>query len=181
MCIKSSCRSAFEDYPIDQPLNSRRPRFSVGARAAARRCAEKLSPLRFRRYNEGDDEDGWGTGLATMIIQVKEENGVTVYRLEGRIDHDGATQLDAALREKLGAEKPQIVVDMSQVPYINSAALRVLADITSQCRARGGDLKLAALSPQVRRVLQIVGFDQFTAVYETVAEAVRSFSEASGA
>ena len=111
-----------------------------------------------------------------MIVHVREENGVTIYRIEGRIDNDGAVQLDATLREGLNAGKHRMVVEMSQVPYINSAALRALADITTQSREHGGDLKLAALSPQVRRVLQIVGFDQFAAVYETVAEAVAGFS-----
>ena len=113
-----------------------------------------------------------------MIVHVQEENAITVYRIEGRIDNDGAAQLDAALREGLNAGKYRMVVEMAQVPYINSAALRALADITTQAREHSGDLKLAALSPQVRRVLQIVGFDQFAAIYETVPEAVASFAAA---
>ncbi len=112
-----------------------------------------------------------------MIVHVQETNGITVYRIEGRIDNDGAVQLDAALREGLAAGRHRMVVEMSQVPYINSAALRTLADITAQNREHDGDLKLAALSSQVRRVLQIVGFDQFAAVYETVEAAVASFAE----
>ncbi len=113
-----------------------------------------------------------------MIIHTREENGVVVYRLEGRLDNDGATQLDAALREGLRNGRYRVVVEMAQVPYINSAALRTLAEITSQNREHGGDLKLAALSPQVRRVLQIVGFDQFAAIYASCEEAVASFSTA---
>ncbi len=113
-----------------------------------------------------------------MIVHAREENGVTIYRVEGRIDNDGAVQLDATLREGLTDGKYRAVVEMAQVPYINSAALRTLADITAQNREHGGDLKLAALSPQVRRVLQIVGFDQFAAIYETVEEAIASFSAA---
>ena len=111
-----------------------------------------------------------------MVVHVREENGVTIYRIEGRIDSDGAIRLEAALRKGLSAGKHRMVVDMAQVPYINSAALRALADITSQNREHGGDLKLAALSPQVLRVLQIVGFDQFAAIYDTVSEAIAGFS-----
>jgi anti-sigma B factor antagonist len=110
-----------------------------------------------------------------MKISQRSENGITVFVLEGRIDSEGAIQLDDALRGAYEAKDFKMVLDMANVQYMNSAALRTLADIISKNREKGGDLKLAALQPKVRRVLQIVGFDKFSSVHETLQAALADF------
>ncbi|MBN2303951.1 MAG: STAS domain-containing protein [Anaerolineae bacterium] len=110
-----------------------------------------------------------------MNIIEREENGVLIFTVEGRIDSNGAVELDEALQTAVREGNHKMVLDMVQVQYINSAALRTLADIITQNRAQGGDLKLAALTPKVKRVLQIVGFDQFSDIHDTVAEALAGF------
>lgn len=110
-----------------------------------------------------------------MTITEREENGIIVYVIEGRVDSAGAVELDETLQEAVSKGHYKLVLDMSQVQYINSAALRTLADIITQTRAKDGDLKLAALTPKVKRVLQIVGFDRFSAMPESVADALASF------
>ena len=47
--------------------------------------------------------------------------------------------------------------------------------IISRTRANQGDLRLAALPPKVRRVLQIVGFDRYSAIFDTAEEALQDF------
>jgi anti-sigma B factor antagonist len=68
-----------------------------------------------------------------------------------------------------------MILDMSQVRYINSAGLRTLADILTQNKANNGDLKLINLNPKVQRVFQIIGFDKFFTIYPTVEDALASF------
>jgi anti-sigma B factor antagonist len=110
-----------------------------------------------------------------MKITEREENGIVVYVLEGRIDSEGAATLDQTLRAGFESGTHKMVLDLTRVPYINSAALRTLADITSRNREKGGDLRLAALDIKVKRVLQIVGFDQFSTFYDTVEDALANF------
>jgi len=110
-----------------------------------------------------------------MEISEREEKGITVFVIDGRIDSEGATRLDDTLRRAVNGGKFKMVMDMTAVHYINSAALRTLADIITQNRAKGGDLRLAALPPKVRRVLQIVGVDRFSAIFDSVDEAVKAF------
>ena len=47
--------------------------------------------------------------------------------------------------------------------------------VITKNRAEGGDLRLAALPPKVKRVLQIVGFDKFSAIYDTLEESLENF------
>jgi anti-anti-sigma factor len=111
-----------------------------------------------------------------MKISQRYEKDVTIFALEGRVDSEGAIQLDETLRAAVEAGETKIVLDMSEVQYMNSAALRTLADIITKTRDKNGDMKLAALQPKVRRVLQIVGFDRFSSVHETLESALAAFA-----
>jgi anti-anti-sigma factor len=110
-----------------------------------------------------------------MNITEREQKGTTIFTLEGRVDSEGAVDLDMVLQAATAEGKTQLVLDMSQVRYINSAGLRTLADILTQCKASEGDLKLVDLNPKVQRVLQIIGFDKFFSIYPAVDEAVADF------
>lgn len=110
-----------------------------------------------------------------MDIQQKDLNDVTVFTVKGRVDSEGAVDLDLALRTATTEGKHKMVLELSDVRYMNSSGLRTLADILTQNRADGGDLKLAAMNPKVLRVLQIIGFEKFFNIYPTIDAAVKSY------
>jgi anti-sigma B factor antagonist len=110
-----------------------------------------------------------------MHIHERGENGVAVFVLDGRIDTQGAVDLDLALQSAVAEGQHQLVLDMATVRYIGSAGLRTLADVLTTSKKAGGDLKLAAVNPKVMRVLRIIGFDKFFSIYDTTEAAVASF------
>lgn len=110
-----------------------------------------------------------------MKITTREDKGITIFSLEGRVDSEGAVQLDDVLQSSLDNNNFRLVLEMSQVQYINSAALRTLADVITRSQEQHGDLKLVALQPKVKRVLQIVGFDKFSSIYDTIESAIADF------
>jgi anti-anti-sigma factor len=110
-----------------------------------------------------------------MNITERVEHGIIVFMLEGRIDTEGAVDMDLALQAAVSGGQHSMVLDMSQVRYIGSAGLRTLADVLTKNKEAGGDLKLAALNPKVMRVIQIIGFDKFFSIYDTPEAAVADF------
>ena len=110
-----------------------------------------------------------------QISSQSNDNGVTIFNLEGRVDSNGAGQMDDALQSALTDGHFKIVLEMSRVSYINSAGLRTLADVLTQCRNQGGSLKLVALSTKVERVFKIIGFDKFFDIYESIESASADF------
>ncbi len=110
-----------------------------------------------------------------MSITERHENGITIFDIDGRVDSEGAVDLDLALQTAVSEEKYKLVLNMANVRYINSSGLRTLADILTQSKENDGDLKLAALDPKVKRVLEIVGFDNFFSIHDNTADAVASF------
>jgi len=71
-----------------------------------------------------------------MQITERHENGIIVFALEGRIDTQGAIDLADALEAAVDSGHYRLVCDMTNVAYINSAALRTLA--WPRCRPRSG-------------------------------------------
>jgi anti-sigma B factor antagonist len=113
-----------------------------------------------------------------MKITEREHNGITVFTLEGRIDTEGAAEMDQTLQAATSDGKHKMVLQMAEVTYISSAGLRTLADVVSRNREQGGDLKLVGLTPKVMRVLRIIGFDRFFAVHEHLEGALTEFQAA---
>ncbi len=110
-----------------------------------------------------------------MNISERNEKGVSVFTLSGRIDTQGSVDLDAALQAAVAEGKHKMALDMAAVAYISSAGLRTLADILTKNREAGGDLKLVALNPKVLRVFRIIGFDKFFSIYDTLEAASAEF------
>ena len=110
-----------------------------------------------------------------MDITQREEKGVVVFSLNGRIDNDGATKMEQTLQSASEAGKSKMVLDLSTVQYINSAGLRVLAEFLTINREKGGELYLSAVNSRVKRVFQIVGFDNFFKMFDSTVDAANAF------
>ena len=110
-----------------------------------------------------------------MNIMEREEKGVTVFVVDGRVDTQGAVAMDKALQASVAQGKYKLVMDMTDVTYISSAALRSLADILTKNKKAGGDLKLVALSSKILRVFRIIGFDKYFSIYDTVEAAQAAY------
>lgn len=107
-----------------------------------------------------------------LTIDSWEKNGKQVFVIDGRVDTDGAVQLESRLSQAVKQGHHNLVLDLTETNYLNSAGLRILADILTQCRDQSGDVLIAAPNIKVMRVLEIIGFDKFFTVYSTVDEAV---------
>ena len=83
----------------------------------------------------------------------------TLISLRGELDLSNADALRTSLRTVSGPA----VVDLSDVTYLDSAALYELAAL----RRRVGSVVLVVSSPQIRRTLEIVGFPKVFRVVET--------------
>ena len=92
------------------------------------------------------------------------------------LDTQAAADVDRALQAAVSQGKHKMVVDMSEVPYISSAGLRVLAAVLVRNREEGGDLKLAALNERVMRVFRIIGFDILMSIHDTPEAAIADYS-----
>ncbi len=111
-----------------------------------------------------------------MDIATVDLKRCTLVRLGGRIDGSVAPELGTNLRTLMDSGRYKIVVNMATVSYASSAALRELISAwKSSRRWNRGDLRLAEVSPNIDKVLDLTGLKTQFMIYATEAEAVGSF------
>src|SRR5439155_21859142 len=82
-----------------------------------------------------------------------------------------AEQVRSALAEVLAEAPERVVVDLSEVEFIDSTALGVLIEARTKLENRRGFL-LASPALETRRALEISGLDRHFSVHDTVPEAL---------
>jgi anti-sigma B factor antagonist len=110
----------------------------------------------------------------------KEVNGVTVVEVAGRITlGEESNQLRTLLKDILSRGKTRMVLDLAEVSYIDSAGLGTLVAGYTSAQNQGANLKLANLTKRFREQLNITKLVTVFDVYDSVADAVKSFESAS--
>jgi anti-anti-sigma factor len=94
-----------------------------------------------------------------MRIDVAPEGAATVLRLGGRVDREWADHLSITLEGLLRTGVRSLVIDLSSVTYISTAATGVLARRQQELVALRGDLQLRSISPALREMLATAGWD----------------------
>ncbi len=111
-----------------------------------------------------------------MQITHKQLSRVDLVAVHGRVDANTAPQLQDTLRSIFDERRFRVVLDLSEMSYMSSAGLKVLlAALKEAKRWNRGDLRLAALQPQVHDTLNLVGLLQLFRIYPSTVEAVGSF------
>ncbi|MBA2433452.1 MAG: STAS domain-containing protein [Chthoniobacterales bacterium] len=104
-----------------------------------------------------------------MMPQTEHPN---VLPLEGEIDLHVSPGIAASLQEMVKAKPPQLVVDLSRVPYIDSSGLAVLIEAMQNVAAYGGKFALAGLQESVRPIFEIARLDQVFRIFPDVDAAL---------
>jgi anti-sigma B factor antagonist len=78
-------------------------------------------------------------------------------RVSGELDLQAAPALKQALITVIGEGHLDVVVDMTDVTFLDSTALGVLAGRYRELRARGGSIAVICNNPNVLETLEIAG------------------------
>jgi anti-sigma B factor antagonist len=120
--------------------------------------------------------------MFSIDVNTVERHDHAVVRLCGELDAAGAAGVTAVLAGVV-ARCPDIIVDLTDLEFIDCGGLRALAEARDQARRTGGGLLLAAPQQLVLRVLTLTGLADFFSIHASVelAEAVRPRSRDPGA
>ncbi|MGH9523953.1 MAG: STAS domain-containing protein [Terriglobales bacterium] len=101
---------------------------------------------------------------------------VFVKRIPERLNNREAKAFLREMEKVVNSDRPQLVFDCSTVKQIDAAGVEMLLHCLSRAVRHDGDLKLAAVSPQMEIVLQMTRTDRLFEIYDTATDAVLSFS-----
>ena len=105
-------------------------------------------------------------------LDIDVDDDAAVIRLSGRLTMVNAAALRSTVTEALDAGRRRLVLDLSGCEFMDSSGLGAVIGGLKTARQAGGDLRIAALTPQVATVLQLTNLDRVLRPYDSVAEAL---------
>jgi anti-sigma B factor antagonist len=96
----------------------------------------------------------------------------TVVRISGEVDVHSASHLQSGLLSVFDAGSPAVILDLSQLLFIDSTGLGALVASLNVAMEREVDFLLAEPSDRVVRLLEITGLDHVFTVYRRVEDAL---------
>lgn len=109
-----------------------------------------------------------------VVKDVTQHDQGLVVSLTGEIDYNQSHKLLAALNEQVEKRPSRLVIDLSEVDYMDSSGLGTLVKIFQQVNAYKGKMALVAMNDRVRNAFEITRLDKFFAIHDSVDEALNA-------
>lgn len=113
-----------------------------------------------------------------MIYTTRDDAGVTILELSGEIDVGQAPDLRELLIKLLEQNAGRLLVDMSDVVYIDSAGLSVLIAANRRAQSLGGNFALSNPQKPVQQVFRLTRMNKVFQIYTSVTEGVSALGTA---
>ena len=113
----------------------------------------------------------------SVKLNTRQVGEVTVLDLAGRITlGEGSSTLRDALKDVVAKGQKKILLNLSEVSYIDSSGIGELVSAFTTVTNLGGQLKLNGLNKRVKDLLQITKLYTVFEVYDEESTAMRSFT-----
>ena len=112
--------------------------------------------------------------METLRIEtsLRHHDDIPVLDVVGEIDIYTTPQFKDAVSAAIDENKPAIVINMTQVTYMDSSGFGTLLSATKRLRPLDGALYLSGCNEAIQRMLQITRLNTIFGVYTTEDEAV---------
>ena len=102
-----------------------------------------------------------------MDIKIKSQDEITVVELAGDIDAKTAPTVQEKV-VPLAEPGSKMLLDLTQVPYMSSAGLRMLLSLYRRASTTEGKVVLVGLSEDIKDTMSVTGFLDFFLTAETL-------------
>jgi len=107
-----------------------------------------------------------------LQIRTTSRDGAVVVSPVGEIDMSTSPQLRVALLQALQTTPSALVVNLSQVPSVDSSGVATFIEALRESQGRKIPFTLCSLAPRVRAVLEIARLDRVFAIADDVDQAL---------
>lgn len=110
--------------------------------------------------------------IPSIGLRVRNHDGVPVASLQGEIDIANAAEVHEQLLALLSDRPPGLIVDLSDVTYLDSRGVHVMIEIAERMLVRHQHLRIVAPdATMVRRILLLTHLDAIVPLDQTVDDA----------
>lgn len=107
-----------------------------------------------------------------MRMQVSQIDEAVILRISGDLDSDANPILKEHLKDLVDNVRKGLLIDMTEVKYINSAALGTFIQAYRLLGERNIPMKFFGMTRKVKSIFLITKLDGVLEIYESEAEAI---------
>jgi len=111
-----------------------------------------------------------------MKVKTQDYNDVAVVELQGELDGDFIELFRNTITDIIATRKSGVVLDMSDVGFIDSQGLEQLLWAKDYCNENNCQLRLAGLDENCAKILEVTRLENEFDRYAELSEAVKSFA-----
>ena len=109
-----------------------------------------------------------------ILPTARQDGDALLASVRGEVDLHNSPELRSVLLDLLNRLKPRrLVLNLSEVPYMDSSAIAVLVESLQRLKRAGGRVFLTGLQPRVKGLLEIARLDQIFIITTDEAEALK--------
>ena len=112
-----------------------------------------------------------------MRIEFLIEGDIAIVRLEGRFTAGSDAEFVRVKEGLAGSGNAKVIVDCTDVAYLDSTALNFLVGLYTTAQHAGGRFGLCGTNSRMREVLRITHLDEILPIYATKASAVEALMQ----
>ncbi len=110
------------------------------------------------------------------MLQHERIGDATVVSIRTELDANTAQRAKEALDRLIAGGETRLLVDLSNLDYIDSAGLSVLVSILKGARARGGDVRLFGVNDSIKMIFDLTRLSRVFRIFPDREEALSSFA-----
>lgn len=111
-----------------------------------------------------------------MQLNIMEQGEVVKIEIqEERMDAHNSSDLKEQMLQLFDEGKCNLIIDLSEVRFVDSSGLGALVSGFKNASAREGSLKLCSLQPQVRSMFELTRLHRVFEIFASVEEALESY------
>lgn len=116
-----------------------------------------------------------------LSIDLKNDDGTLLFKLRGSLDLATAPTVRAALSDATEQGSHNLIVDLTQLEFLDSTGLGVLIGAHRRAAEHGGSFRLIVSDGPISRLLNITGLIAVFAAYHSLEDARKDRSRVSAA
>ena len=107
-----------------------------------------------------------------MMMQIATTPGSDRYLItvSGEVDLATSPELDVAIIAAIDSGTPSVVIDLTDVSFMDSSGLGVIVRALKRCREAENDLDLVITNKRVLKVFGITGLDQVIPIHASIQD-----------
>lgn len=112
--------------------------------------------------------------LLSLDVQTTPDGSAQVFAVRGTMDIATSPTVRAALLEAAERGHHDIIVDLTQLEFLDSTGLGAMIGAHKRAKEHGGRIRLVAQDGQILRLLRITGLLGVFSVYNTLDDALEN-------